>query len=111
MNATLENIIRLNELTKQKNSGHQTQTTRKEIEDLREKLLNEVLRRFDHLVSHGRLPIAPVSESSACGSCHMKLPPADVLRIRSSSHSLPTCAFCGCFLYTASETPPVAAAT
>ena len=29
----------------------------------------------------------------------MKLPPADVLRIRSSTHLLPICPLCGGFIY------------
>lgn len=105
MNKTLTSLIRLKELTGQSEHDGETTTARQEIEGLRHKLLGDVLRRFDHLTNHGRRPVAPLSPSGACGSCHIKLPPSDVLRLRSSSHSLPTCPFCGCFLY-APETEP-----
>lgn len=99
MNAILQHLIALEDLTEQCDNGNPTTVQRTKIDNLRAELPVNILRRFDHLTKHGRLPVVPLSESGACGSCHLKLPPADVLRIRSSSHALPVCPFCGCFLY------------
>lgn len=115
MNDTLNNLIRLQTLLQQfENEGH-TPSVRKQIDSVRAKLPDEVLRRFDHVGEHRRVSVAPPSVSGACGICHMKLPPADVLHIRSSTHALPVCPSCGGFLYAvatvdeqASETAEVA---
>ncbi len=104
MNTTLETLIRLEKLTQQYEKEDQKTNLRKQINNLRAELPESLLRRFDHLAERGRLPIAQVSESGGCGSCHMKLPLADVLRIRSSSHVLPICPFCGCVLYAPAAT-------
>ena len=100
MNTNLNHLIRLEELTRDYEREGRSTKLRRQIDNLRAKLPENVLRRFDRLAEHDRLPVAQVSESGACGSCHLKLPPADALRIRSSSHALPVCPFCGCFLYT-----------
>lgn len=105
MNKTLANLIQLQELMRRyENSGHLA-NLRRQVERLRAKLPKNILRQFDHLAELGRLPVAQVSESGACGSCHIKLPLADVLHIRSSDHQFPICPFCGCFLYVASAVP------
>ncbi len=99
MNATLNHLIRLQELMQQFENEGNTSSLRKQIDGLRGKLPAEVLRRFDHVANHRRLSVAQISASGACGICHMKLPPADVLRIRGSTHTLPICPLCGGFLY------------
>jgi predicted nucleic acid-binding Zn-ribbon protein len=101
MNSALKELVKLRDLTRQYENENHATNLRKKIDSLRDTLPKNFLRRFDHLAEHGRLPVAEISESGACESCHMKLPPADALKIRSSSHSLslPTCPFCGCFLY------------
>ena len=98
MNLTLKYLVELQELTQQCEDGD-SPTMRKEIERLRAGLPENILRRFDHFIQFHRQAVASLSTSGACSGCHMKLPPADALRIRSSSHQLATCPFCGCFLY------------
>jgi predicted nucleic acid-binding Zn-ribbon protein len=99
MNTTLKTLIRLEQLTQRCEKDDQETNLRQQIDDLRAQLPQSLLRRFDHLAERGRLSVAQVSASGGCGSCHMKLPLADVLRIRSSSRALANCPFCGCFLY------------
>jgi len=99
MNVTFKNLIHLQELTRRCENENHASDLRKEIEGVRAKLPENILRRFDHLTESRRLAVAQLSESGACNGCHMKLPPSDALRIRGSSHQLVTCPFCGCFLY------------
>jgi predicted nucleic acid-binding Zn-ribbon protein len=104
MNATLKHLIHLQALLRQyENAGHPP-GLRRQIDQARLTLPDAVLRRFDHVGEHRRVAVAPLSPSGACGVCHLKLPPAEVLRIRSSSHSLSVCPLCGGFLYAAEET-------
>jgi predicted nucleic acid-binding Zn-ribbon protein len=105
MNATLNHLIHLQELMQQFESEGHPPRLRKQIDGLRVQLPENLLLRFEHLAERRRRPVAQLSESGACGSCHMKLPVAEVLRIRSSGHTLPVCPCCGCFLY-----PPAAVA-
>jgi predicted nucleic acid-binding Zn-ribbon protein len=60
-----------------------------------------LLRHFDRLYEHGKSPLAEISLSGACGSCHFKLPPGDALRVHraSEANKVVACAFCGCLLY------------
>ena len=109
MNETLKNLIRLQELTQQYEREGSMVGLRKQIDRVRARLPEAILRGFDHLTQHGRLPVAQVSESGACGSCHLKLTPGDALRLRraqetNEDHAL-TCPFCGCFLYVATAVP------
>jgi predicted nucleic acid-binding Zn-ribbon protein len=99
MNATLKNLIRLQELMQQFESEGRAPGLRKQIDGLRAKLPEDVMRRFDHVAEHRRVSVAQLTATGACGVCHMKLPPADVLRIRSSTHLLPICPMCGGFIY------------
>ena len=103
MNTTLKDLIRLQELMRRyENSGHPA-SQHKRIVHLRGSLPANLLRRFDHLAEHGRPPVAQVSASGACGSCHLKLTASDVLRLRhaqeSNAENFSLCPFCGCFLY------------
>jgi len=99
MNKTLTSLIQLQELTLKCGSENRVSESHGEIKRLRAGLPEGILRRFDHFTKFRRLAVAQLSESGACNSCHMKLPPADALHIRSSSHRLATCPFCECFLY------------
>jgi predicted nucleic acid-binding Zn-ribbon protein len=99
MNLTLKKLVELQELTRQSEEEEHPSGLQKKIEFLRTGLPEQILRRFDHLTKFHKQAVAPISSSGACGSCHMKLPPADALRIRSSSDQLVTCPFCECFLY------------
>lgn len=98
MNTILKEIIRLEELQRQSHIRGKAQDLSQEIDHVRAGLPEDVLRHFDHLTKIRRLPVAGLSKSGACGNCHMKLPPADVLNLRGTS-ILMTCPFCGCFLY------------
>ncbi|MGO8675984.1 MAG: C4-type zinc ribbon domain-containing protein [Limisphaerales bacterium] len=100
----LKNLIHQQELTQRFENKNRTSNLRKEIGRLRTGLPDHILRRFNHLAEHRRIAVAQLSESGACSGCHMKLPSADALRIRSSSHQLATCPFCGCFLYSPTAT-------
>ena len=99
MNTTLKDLIRLEELMQQSEDEGCDTSLRCQIDRLRIRFSKSILRQFDHLAELGRLPVARVSESGACGSCHMKLPAADLLHIRNGAQRLPICPFCGCFLY------------
>jgi predicted nucleic acid-binding Zn-ribbon protein len=102
MNNTLSDLIRLQELTLESESEGHEAILRKRIDRLRAKLPETVLRRFDHLAEHGRRAVARVSQSGACGSCHLKLTRGDVLRLRHTcEEAVPACPYCGCFLYAA----------
>jgi len=103
MNKTLTSLIQLQELMRRyENTGHPA-SLRRQADRLRTKLPENILRQFDRLAEHGRLPVAQVSASGACGSCHLKLTANDVLRLRhaleSNTENVLACPFCGCFLY------------
>ncbi len=104
MNVTMKNLIELQELMQRSKSQNHSESMRLEIERARAVLPEGVLRQLDHFTKFGRRAVAQLSESDACGSCHMKLPPADALHIRNSGHQLAICPLCGCFLYS----PPLA---
>jgi predicted nucleic acid-binding Zn-ribbon protein len=101
MNATLNHLIQLQELVLQYENADHTSALSRRIDHLRAQLPQDVLRRFDHVADHRRIGVASLLPSGACGICHMKLPPADVQRIRTSTHMLPVCPLCGGFLYAA----------
>ena len=103
MNKTLASLIRLQELLEQHEHGDDTDNLRKQMDRVRGQLPEALLRKFQHLMERGRLPVAQVSESGACGSCHLKLTPGDTLRFRRpqdpKEDRVLTCPFCGCVLY------------
>ncbi len=103
MNKTLTSLIQLQELMcRYENAGHPA-SLRRQADRLRTKLPETILRQFDRLAEHGRLPVAHVSASGACGSCHLQLTASDVLRLRhaleSNEENFSLCPFCGGFLY------------
>jgi predicted nucleic acid-binding Zn-ribbon protein len=109
MNMTLNNLVRLEALTRQCGKRNGTPGLRKQIARLRAVLPENILRRFDHLAGHGRLPVAQISVSGACGSCHLALTPGDAQRFQRHAQephldSVLMCPFCGCFLYAATPT-------
>lgn len=103
MNQTLALIIQLHELMLQPARPRQQAERQKQIDRLRRKVPAGLLRAFDHLVLHGRIPVAPVSQSGACRSCHLNLPPGDVLSLRRAAEQLHNCPYCGCFIYAAPD--------
>lgn len=103
MSITLSNLIRLQKLTLGSDGEGSEAVLRKQVERARAKLPEAMLRRFDHLVEYGRVPLMRLSESGACGSCHLKLPAAEAMQIRQEADHPHTCPHCGCWLYTAAE--------
>lgn len=107
MNATLKNLIALQEVTHHYEENGQAPSEWGQIEQLRVKIPANILRRFDHLAERRPFPVVQMSESGACGNCHLKLTPNDVLRFRRASEpdqeNAFTCPFCGCFLYSPAE--------
>jgi predicted nucleic acid-binding Zn-ribbon protein len=99
MNEALANLIQLHELEQELAHEGGTACLRDQIDHIRTQLPAELLRQFDQLVRHGHLPVALLSKSGACGSCHLQLTPADVLRFRIVQDQILTCPQCGCFLY------------
>ena len=103
MNPTLKDLIRLDEAVQRYEREGCPANLHKQVNRLRTKLPANILRRFDHLAEHGRPPVARVSASGACGSCHLRLTPSEVLRFRhaqeSNAENISLCPFCGCFLY------------
>jgi predicted nucleic acid-binding Zn-ribbon protein len=99
MNATLKDLIRLNELVRQYEPEGCPARLHKQVNQLRAKLSTNILRRFDRLAEHGRRSAAQVSKSGACGSCHLALTPGDMMQFRNAQDQVFTCPHCGCFLY------------
>jgi len=103
MNTTLKTLIGLQEATHHYEENGHVPSDAEQIAQLRAKVPANVLRRFDHLAERRRFPVVQVSESGACGNCHLKLTPNDALRFRrtmeSEQENVFTCPFCGCFLY------------
>ncbi len=72
-----------------------------EGERLRAGIPQKYLQAFDRLVRHGRTAVAKLSETGACGSCHLKLPAALASHIEHASDQVYLCPHCGCILYAA----------
>jgi len=101
MNNTITVLTRLRELTEQDGGKEHGAARRAEITRLRDRLPEDLLRRFDRLVEHGHRPLASLSESGACGNCHLRLPPSDVLDFRHAPDRVHVCPHCGCMLFAA----------
>ncbi len=101
----LANMIRLQELMRQPGLLGRAKALQRQVNRLRHKIPGNVLSCFDRLMCHGRTPVAALSETGACGNCHLKLPLFEVLQIRQATDQIPTCPYCGCFLYAAPGFP------
>jgi predicted nucleic acid-binding Zn-ribbon protein len=101
MNNTVTVLTRLYQLTEQNGHKRPGLARHAEVKDFRDRLPENLLRRFDRLMDHGHRPIAPLSESGACGSCHLKLPPDEVLDFRRAPDQVHACPHCGCVLFEA----------
>jgi predicted nucleic acid-binding Zn-ribbon protein len=99
MNNTITVLTRLVELTQPNGHKRPAPARQAEIKRLRERLPESLLRRFDRLLEHGHRPIARLSESGACGSCHLRLPPDEVLNFRRAPDQVHACPHCGCVLF------------
>ncbi len=91
-------LIHLQELTSQSEAGRRP--ARRHIQELRAAIPLELLRSFDSATDHGRAAIARVTDSGACGGCHLKLPSGMPAGIQILSDHIQKCPNCGCFLYT-----------
>jgi predicted nucleic acid-binding Zn-ribbon protein len=104
MNDAIKVLTRLYVLTDQDGHNRPGHARHAEVNRLRDRLPEDVLRRFDRLIEHGHRPIAPLSESGACGSCHLRLPPDEVLAFRRAPDQVHACPHCGCVLF--ASAPP-----
>ncbi len=108
MNAHAAQLIRLQKLSR--HIKPRPRGSQKEVERLRAEIPEQFLRSFDRLAQQGRMAVAMISESGACGSCHLNLPPATAIRIRHTADLIHCCPHCGCFLYDPTWVAPVALA-
>jgi len=95
MNNTITVLTQLYVLTEQNGYRRPNPARQAEVKRLRDRLPEDMLRRFDRLVAHGQRPIAPPSESGACGCCHLKLPPDQILDFRRAPDQVHACPHCG----------------
>jgi predicted nucleic acid-binding Zn-ribbon protein len=99
MNRTLAMMIRLQELTLRNRRSAATPGVERRILRLRGRIPSEYLNRFDHLLQRRHVAVAVISQSGACGSCHLQLPVGDIWLVREASEILASCPHCGCFLH------------
>lgn len=99
MNRALTNMIELEMLTREVTEHKRSGGARRQITRLRRTIPAPLLERFDHLQSRGRHPVSMLSDSGACGNCHLKLTSGAVQMIRGSSEAIHRCPHCGCFIY------------
>ena len=99
MNKSLSLIVRLQDQILQSEGTAVRCALSPTVLRLRAQIPQEYLCRFDRLTQRGRLAVAPVAESGACGACHLPLPVGDVWMLRQMSELLATCSHCGCYLY------------
>ncbi len=90
-------LIHLQELTSRSESGQTP--ARGQIEELRAGIPLELLRSFDSAAGQRRMAVARVTESGACGGCHLKLPSGTPSRVQVLMDQIHKCPYCGCFLY------------
>jgi predicted nucleic acid-binding Zn-ribbon protein len=99
MNNTITVLTQLYVLTELTRHKRPSPARQAEVKLLRDRLPEDMLRRFDRLVAQGQRPIASLSESGACGSCHLKLPRDQVLDFRRAPDQVQACPHCGCLLF------------
>ncbi|HUJ11891.1 MAG TPA: C4-type zinc ribbon domain-containing protein [Verrucomicrobiae bacterium] len=99
MNKTLAMMLRLQELTLRARRSGGPAGVEKDILRLRGAIPEEYLSRFDRLLQRRRVAVAGISQSGACGACHLQLPVGDIWLVREASEILASCPHCGCFLY------------
>ncbi|MCX7825076.1 MAG: hypothetical protein N2689_05915 [Verrucomicrobiae bacterium] len=99
MNKALSLLVRLQEHIHQSGGTTIRRALSPAVLRLRAQIPQEYLCRFDRLTRQGRLAVAPVSESGACGACHLLLPAGDIWMLREMSSLLATCPHCGCYVY------------
>ena len=105
MNRTLAMMLRLQEVTLRARRIATTPDLERRLLRLRGRIPEEYLSRFDRLLRRRRVAVAAISESGACGACHLQLPVGDVWMVREASEMLASCPYCGCFLYDGHQKP------
>jgi predicted nucleic acid-binding Zn-ribbon protein len=104
MHKALQNMLQLQALLRQPAVPRRLQRVQEaEIKKVRHRLPADLRRHFEHLLHHGRSPVAALTESGVCGNCHLKLTPSQVLHIHWATEQIHSCPHCGCFLYAPPE--------
>lgn len=101
MNRAMTDMIELEMLMREDTEHKRGGGVRRQITRLRRTIPAPLLEKFDHLQSRGRHPVSMLSESGACGNCHLKLTASAVQIIRSSVEAIHRCPHCDCFIYMA----------
>ncbi len=92
----LSRLIELQELTSRSEGGRTP--ARRQIEQLREVIPLELLRSCVSAAERGRAAVARITDSGACGACHLNLPSGMAARMQVLSDRVQKCPHCGCFL-------------
>ncbi len=100
-NRHLTELIQLQKMTGQLES--EAARVPRKIRELRAAMPPELLRAFDRAMDHGRAPVARITETGACGSCHLRLPSGVAPSFLIESEQIHKCPNCGCFLYSSQE--------
>ena len=97
-----DNLLRLVQLQELTHPPPQKRSrATRQLQLLRSAIPPALLRHFDDVVRHGRPGIAMVSQSGACGSCHLSLPSGVAARLSTANEQLLQCPHCGCYMYSA----------
>ncbi len=107
MNEHAAQLIRLQSLSSKIQIRPRARAAQKEVQRLRAQIPETLLRGFDRLIRQGRIAVATLSPSGACGNCHLNLPPATAAKVRHAPEQIHTCPHCGCLLYDAAWTSPI----
>ena len=99
MNELLQNLIKLQSLEFEKNTGKAADPA---IAELRGKIPSQILGHYDRLVAHGKKGLAAV-RGQVCTGCHMSLP-IGVITTLMRGDDIQLCDSCGRYLYLAEAT-------
>lgn len=99
MKELLQNLIKLQSLEFEKNTGKAADST---IVELRGKIPPQILGHYDRLVAHGKKGLAAV-RGQVCTGCHMSLP-VGVIATLMRGDDIQLCDSCGRYLYLAEAT-------
>ena len=99
MNELLQNLIKLQSLEFEKNTGKAADSA---IAELRGKIPSQILGHYDRLVAHGKKGLAAV-RGQVCTGCHMSLP-IGVITTLMRGDDIQLCDSCGRYLYLAEAT-------
>jgi predicted nucleic acid-binding Zn-ribbon protein len=96
MNELLQNLVKLQSLEFEKNTG---KTANPAIAELRGKIPPQILGHYDRLVAHGKKGLAAVRDQ-VCTGCHMHVP-IGVVTTLMRDDDIQLCDNCGRYLYLA----------